>query len=660
MARINMHLRQMWQQLRDYYARHLAARLTLYLLLIGLVPVFIAGYVINLQFESNQLRQAEEELQRRLNNINSSMESYFRAQEKNLRIFTQTPSLNAAMQAFSMAYVQQGADGLAMQDAEDKYINYLASFVENSFYSDIYFIVPGGDVVMSLLHGDEHGANLHDPAWANSQIGRTFQKSLRQFQPVTSLPEMDQDQEINFYVGSVLMIDERLQGVVIVKIPSRNLQAFYYDSLQPGDDVNLLVAQLSDGQWQRVFLSGLNTSKTLMEYEIQDLQTHKNHMQAMLKEGDFFSSATYLPTFSAYLALSVPRQQVMQAVQNTKLLVFIFMLVSAALIALLASRLAKNFTRPIKELRISCDALGQGNTQVSVAVNRSDEIGMLARHFNEMADNLQRTKSQLVQTEKLASIGHLAAGVAHEINNPMGIVTANLATLKEYTQSLIEFARILHQANPAAEKDGVLQALEDFYRQQDLQFVCGDISMLLDETQHNLRRVRDIVSSMQVFAEIDKEAETDCELASLMESSLCELQEKISGNIHLTRDLHPPLICRGRAKQLKRVFSAVLDNAMKALAGREKGIIRVHMYAADGSAVVKIDDNGHGISDDIKNKIFNPFFTTRAVGQGLGMGLAVSYSIMTAHGGSIEVHSAAQRGTRIIMRLPLKATGLSG
>lgn len=656
MAGIIATLRRLWEHIYTHHTRHLSARLMLYMLLIGLMPVLIAGYVINLQFESNLIAQTEQDLTRRLNGVNNGIENYLRTQEKNLRTLAFTPTLQIAMTEFEAAYAAEGAEGIAIQEIEDKYLDFLAAYVENNFYTDIYLISTQGDVLISLLHGEEHGINLNSAAWSGGQINQVYRQSLTQIQAITSLPEMKNDQDIFFYVASPVIEENHVKGSVIIKINMQNLQTYYLDTLQFTQDVRMIAAHYDAEKWQRIFLRGLQNEPVLSEWELSSLQQHKVQMGDMLHMQQYFEVAAYLPSFSAYIVLGVPQQFVMAVVQRTKLLVLVFMLISGLIIALLASRLASNFTRPIKELGLSCEALGHGAKQVSVAIERSDEIGHLARQFNDMADNLQKTKTQLVQTEKLASIGHLAAGVAHEINNPMGIVTANVASLEEYTETLIKFSQIIAlQTNHIDESnvDSTLKNMQDYYRKKDMKFVCEDVNILLDETQQNLKRVRDIVSSMQVFSEIDKESETNCDSSALMDSSLVDLKPQMPTSIKLLREYSSNICAQGRPKQLKRAFSHVLDNALKALVSKEKGILRVRIRTREGVVVINIDDNGEGIIGENKDKIFNPFFTTRKVGHGIGMGLAVTYSIITAHGGEIQVQSAEGKGTRISIRLPL-------
>ena len=651
MARITDFFVRIYRRVLVHHARHLSAQLMFYLLLIGLLPVFIAGYVVNAQFESNLLAQTEQDLKHRLGEMNDGIETYFRTQEKNLRTFASTPTLQKIMQESIAAYVQDGADGLALQEVEDKYADFLSAYAENNFYTDIYLVSKDGDVLISLLHGTGHGVNLQQAGWGERSMGAVFKQSMSVLQVLTSYPEVDEEHGVYVYVASPVQVNDEIIGSVMLKVNMKNIQIFYLDSLQLTDDIHMIVAQNVAGKWQRVYLSGLSDEKTLSPWEINNLQQHILHMNHMLKNQNYYEVSSYLPTFAAFVVLGVPQAYVMADVQRSRWLVLLFMLVSALVIVLLASRLASNFIRPIRELGRSFQALGHGETRVSVAIERQDEIGLLARQFNEMADNLQKTKSQLVQSEKLASIGHLAAGVAHEINNPMGIVTANVSTLDEYVRQLIACVECLNTADVSAQQELVAR-MQALYRQQDLKFVCEDTGSLLQETNQNLSRVRDIVSSMQVFAEIDKEDVVACDLVALMDSCLAEITTQITGHINLLREYDGAEPVQGRPKQLKRAFLHVLDNALKAVVQKEHGIIRVRIQHQEGMAVISIDDNGVGISPDNKDKIFNPFFTTRAVGQGLGMGLSVTYSIITAHGGDISAASREGKGTRICIRLP--------
>jgi two-component system, NtrC family, sensor kinase len=263
---------------------------------------------------------------------------------------------------------------------------------------------------------------------------------------------------------------------------------------------------------------------------------------------------------------------------------------------------------------------------------------------------LQEAQQQLLQSEKLASIGQLAAGVAHEINNPVGFVNSNMGTLRAYVDTLFgviaEYERLAAAAAPAlAGQLAVVRA------RADLDFLKDDAGALVAESMDGLKRVRDIVASLRDFSRV---GETDWQVADLhagIDSTLNivanELKYKAVVEKHY--GVLPPVTCL--VSQLNQVFMNLLINAGHAIAA--PGVITIRT-GHDGDWVwIEIGDTGSGIAPEHLNRIFEPFFTTKPVGSGTGLGLSLSYGIVKRHGGRIEVDSQAGRGTRFTVHLPV-------
>ena len=268
---------------------------------------------------------------------------------------------------------------------------------------------------------------------------------------------------------------------------------------------------------------------------------------------------------------------------------------------------------------------------------------------------LATTHQQLVQTEKLASIGQLAAGVAHEINNPVGFVSANLSTLGTYVGNLLALAdtceRSLREVAP--EGSAALRAFEAARAEADLDFVRDDIVALLDESRDGLDRVRRIVQDLRDFSRSG--GNDQWQMASL------ETGLNASANIALTDMKHrvtvnreygdtPELECL--PSQLNQVFLNLIVNAGHAIA--DPGTITLRTGVSDDEAEVWVEvaDSGCGIPAENLGRLFDPFFTTKPVGQGTGLGLALSYGIVEKHGGRIDVRSTVGEGTTFRVCLP--------
>ncbi|MGC4395852.1 ATP-binding protein [Hydrogenophaga sp. T2] len=279
---------------------------------------------------------------------------------------------------------------------------------------------------------------------------------------------------------------------------------------------------------------------------------------------------------------------------------------------------------------------------------RSDEQQALIQR-------LEQTQSQLVQAEKMASIGQLAAGVAHEINNPIGYVSSNLGTLQDYVQALLEIVSAFEARLPVLPAADAA-ALRQLMAQHDHAYLCEDVVALLRESGAGVQRVRQIVQDLKDFSHAGEQAWLWADLHKGLDSTLniVHNETKYVADVERRYGELPQVHCL--ASQLNQVFMNLLVNAAHATAGRaSRGhIVITTGCLPDDEVFVEVADDGCGISPEHLGRIFDPFFTTKAIGKGTGLGLSVSYGIVHRHGGRIEVDSCPGGGTRFRVCLPVK------
>ena len=326
---------------------------------------------------------------------------------------------------------------------------------------------------------------------------------------------------------------------------------------------------------------------------------------------------------------------------------FIIVVGGAFGIFMLSSVLA--FLRPGGSPAFTQDDVQRGGTFVTVLALLVDNAGMrseqqrridkLSRLNSEMVainSELKATQAQLLQSEKMASIGQLAAGVAHEINNPIGYVYANFNTLSGYVTELL-----------AAAKGGA----DAPARPLDLEFLSDDLPDLLRETRDGLDRVTKIVRDLKDFSRIDtSDAWESADLMAGLESTLNIVQNEVKYKATIDRRLValPEVCCR--PSEINQVFMNLLVNAAQAIP--ERGVIRLASGFDDDQVWIEVADTGKGMTAEVQNRIFEPFYTTKPVGQGTGLGLSLSYTIVQKHHGRIEVDSEPGRGTTFRITLP--------
>ncbi|HSW08965.1 ATP-binding protein [Aquabacterium sp.] len=265
---------------------------------------------------------------------------------------------------------------------------------------------------------------------------------------------------------------------------------------------------------------------------------------------------------------------------------------------------------------------------------------------SEIAER-KHLEAQLVQQEKLASIGQLAAGVAHEINNPIGFIFSNFGTLEGYLASLF---RMLD----AYEQTAAGPTLRALHEELEIGYLKEDVPSLMRESKDGIRRVRQIVQDLKDFSHVD--ALQDWQLTHLhqgIDSTLNVVASELRYKADVVKEYGevPEIECL--ATQINQVVMNLVVNAAHAM-GSERGRIVIRTGSADGEAWFEVADNGSGIPKDVLPRIFDPFFTTKPIGKGTGLGLSLSYGIVQKHQGRITVDSAPGRGTTFRVTLPLR------
>lgn len=255
---------------------------------------------------------------------------------------------------------------------------------------------------------------------------------------------------------------------------------------------------------------------------------------------------------------------------------------------------------------------------------------------------IERSQRQLYQAEKMASVGQLAAGVAHEINNPLGFILSNLATGRGYLRQFERLSGLLAGGDTAA--------LQECWRAQDLDGALRDFAALLDESAEGAARVARIVADLKAFSSVDAAGEEEADLNEQLRTVAGMARPRLPAGATLTLDLAPLPRLHCHAGRLNQAFLNILLNAAQAVG--EGGDVRIASSAAPHGIGVTISDNGAGIPAALLTRVFEPFFTTRDVGAGTGLGLTVARDIVLAHGGRIDLESEAGRGTRVRIELP--------
>lgn len=376
------------------------------------------------------------------------------------------------------------------------------------------------------------------------------------------------------------------------------------------------------------------------------------------------------------IVVVVPESDFMEQINantNTTILLSLLSLIIATGLGIITSQW---IAAPIRRLSQASQAIASGNFEQKVPETIVEELGTLSVSFNLMSQELKNsyhtleqkvqertqelrdTQAQLIQSEKMSSLGQLVAGIAHEVNNPANFIHGNLSHLSQYTQDLLELVQLYQKYYPHP-----VSEIQAKCEEVDLEFLIEDLSKLLYSMKVGSERIRDIVKSLRNFSRLDEADFKSVDIHEGIESTLMILQNRLKA-----RHQHPgieaikeygnlPLI-ECYAGQLNQVFMNILTNALDALDEREQEetkTIRISTTLYNSELVrICIADNGCGMTEEVKKRLFDPFFTTKPVGKGTGMGMSISYQIVTKkHQGQLWCRSEPGEGTEFWIEIPL-------
>lgn len=371
-----------------------------------------------------------------------------------------------------------------------------------------------------------------------------------------------------------------------------------------------------------------------------------------------------------YVGLGTTKKEAKAVLKNVN---FAFLTIIAVVILFLIITIlvsADWFLKPIHELIQGLRAFERTDSLVQLPNKNNTEIGLLTTAFNEMSLKIYQTRSdirkkikeleqanqelkeaqtKLVHSAKMTSLGQLVAGVAHELNNPIGFIYSNTVYLKEYSEKLFKIIEQI-KAHPTD--------IEKIKSENDYDFIKTDLPRLIKSCEEGAQRTKDIVVGLRNFSRLEEAQLKEIDLRESIETTLELLQGEIKNRIEIHRQYEqiPKITCF--ASQINQVLMNILSNAVQAISGPGQiWISTLPIRASDHSAgrvQLSIQDSGGGMSPETLEKIFEPFFTTKGVGQGTGLGLSISYGIIQNHGGEIQVRSQKGIGTEFTLIIPVQ------
>jgi two-component system, NtrC family, sensor kinase len=370
-----------------------------------------------------------------------------------------------------------------------------------------------------------------------------------------------------------------------------------------------------------------------------------------------------------FLALGASKVEAKAVLKNVNLA--FFTVVGTVIILLIITILFASNTilKPLNDLVSALQNVQSGDKPVEIPIKSDTEIGLLTESFNQMSRNviqarsdlkkkinelesanleLKETQSRLVHSSKMVSLGQLVAGVAHELNNPIGFIYSNMGHLREYSDKLLQLADRA-EASPSL--------LPEIKKELDIDYIREDLPKLVASCEDGARRTRDIVLGLRNFSRLEEAKLKEVDIHESIDNTLNLLAGEIKNRIQVVRDYGKLPLVTCYASQVNQVFMNILSNAVQAIEGNGNIWITTRLQTrTDGREMVQISfqDSGKGMTSQTMDKIFDPFFSTKGVGQGTGLGLSISYGIIQSHGGEILVKSQVGIGTEFLVQIPVR------
>lgn len=536
----------------------------------------------------------------------------------------------------------------------------------------------------------------HNPSRSPQWTGVYLDPSINVWMVSAIVPVYQGDRFLGV-VGHDVVLTDLMQHTIQDQLPGTYNLIFRADGRLIVDPRRTTAIQQAQG---KLTIDAVQDPHLQRIFQLVTKAQTSNHVLENSQDGEYLA-VTRLQGPNWYLVTVYPKS----LLSGTAWDMARFILMSGALallveVLLLFSVLQQQIAQPLQQLTAASHQLANGDFAINLDATRQDELGVLAGAFNSMASQiktsfieleevnnalelrveertiklqetlveLRRTQAQMIQNEKMSALGQLVAGVAHEINNPVNFIHANLTYIENYAQDLLKFIQLYqhHYPHPVAE---IQTQAENF----DLEFTLNDLPKMLSSMKIGTDRIQEIVLSLRNFSRLDEAELKAVDIHEGIDSTLLILQHRLQAQpqrsaIEVIKNYGDLPLISCYPGQLNQVFMNILSNAIDALeeANQQRTSVEITTYPhtiwihtqliTENQIMISIADNGLGVSDIAITRLFDPFFTTKDVGKGSGLGLSISYQIVTElHQGKLDCNSTPGKGAEFVINLPIAA-----
>lgn len=683
-----------------FYPKNLRTRLMSWFLLISLLPLLWTTFIFYQFSKKMLLDQASTNLQNLSLRQSQIIENYFRDKERNILIFAKGKTIANALDELNKALYEYGKHSSQYQQLNEFFRSNLALRTEAAGYSNLLLLNAEGRIVFSLTSPEAIGTNilLENDGYASLRNLFVQAKSFLQAE-ISNFLYYDPNQLPAAFVAAPVL-NPSFKGIMVGQIDNTAIFNLLTDYSGFGDTgESILVTKMG----QKI-LSIAPLRHADHQYPFQEISSHNPFGQFILEvmngqrlvkeiidyrdEKSLVVGRYFFPGLNWAIITKMDIHELLEPIKKLKLLAFFLVLTTAAIVALTASSVAQAISYPILMLIRKTRLMTSGDLSQRIQVHSDDEVGRLGQSFNEMAfqldttvknldqivakrtkevemqnikleqtiEELQQTQDRLVSQEKLASLGALTAGIAHEIKNPLNFIN-NFAELSiQIEQELQNHLDKIKSLISTDESNEIKELLNNLNLNLGRIYKHGKQA---DSIVHNMLQHSRGIAGEKMFVDINHLLD---EYVTLAYHGM--RAQDISFNVKIEKSYDPNLPKIAVVPQeISRVFLNLLNNAYYSVHQKKKQMpedyvptVRISTQKSGDLVIIKIWDNGLGISDEIFPKLFTPFFTTKPPGEGTGLGLSLSYTIVTqGHNGVLMADSEPGEFAEFTIQLPIRA-----
>ncbi|MDX2128657.1 MAG: ATP-binding protein [Chloroherpetonaceae bacterium] len=689
-------------------------KLWLQLLLLFIAVEFPAEALLTFVSYRSAESSLQEEITNSLNAIATrqanQISSFLAERKRNTTSLSRIPDIVSFTEQLSNTISNDGIQTPAYQGALDLIRPQMLDYRDNFQFKDLYLISTSGDVLFAANDLKQIGVSFKSTEYKSSEIARVFTRSNTILQTeISDFSFLPGAGEPSAFLASPVFKNGRALGVLIAQFDNDDISRVVNDYTGLGETGESVLVSRISGSREAVFLTNVRNAanaafkKKILIGSNSDLALEEA-VQGKSGSGvvkdyrgeEVLAVWSYIPSLRSGLVIKIDTADAFAPIERLKLILIVIIILTLVVVVFAALSVAKSISKPIVKLTAVTDSIAKGNLSQRAEVKERNEIGQLAASFNLMTENLQKSQleleeanrtlelkvesrteelrennetlkktldelqssqTQLIQSEKMASLGQMVAGLAHEVNTPLGfvrgsvdIIQKNHTLISESLKSHQEMLRLL-EAGEMEKLEVLINQVKEIDQKVTRTHALEKIQTRINESLIGLDRIQELIINLKNFSRLDESAFKSVDINEGLDSTILISTPFLKYKVEIIKEYQPRLIAECYPSRLNQVFLNLITNAAQAI--EENGVIQIKTYTEDGKAVISISDNGKGIESHNLKKIFEPFYTTKPIGQGTGLGLSIAYKIVEQHNGDIEVDSTVGKGSTFRVRIPL-------